>query len=140
MTAQDWASIAQAIIGVAGAVIATLIGIFVPRAIAAFEKRTHIAVTEQERAAVLAAVTTAAGLLQSKLDVGLLRARDVTPTNSQVMMAANTALLAVPQAAAAQGTTIEAASAMIAARVDTTPRPTPVLAVMPPAIQKETPT
>lgn len=118
MTAQDWASIAQAMIGAAGVVIAALIGIFVPRAIAAFEKRTHIAITEQERAAVLAAVTTAAGLIQNKLDTGMMRPRDITPTNAIVMQETHAALAAVPASAAAQHTTIETAAAMVAARVD----------------------
>lgn len=130
MTPQDWGPIAQALIGAVGMVFTTLAGIYIPAALRSFERRTNIALTEQERAAIQAAVQTAAGLVQNKLDTGVLRARDITPQNAAVMLAADAALATVPNAAAAQGIALETASAMVAARVDLAPKP--VVAVVPP--------
>jgi hypothetical protein len=125
MTVADFAPIIQAIIAGIAAVIAALIAIYVPKAIAAFEARTGVAVTEQERAAVMGAVTTAAGILQNKLAQGVLRISDITPANPAVLGEANMALNRVPVSAANQGTTPAAAAVMIAARVDTSPKPQP---------------
>jgi len=132
MTGADWAPIAQAIIGAVGIVITTLAGIYIPRVLAAVEKRTHIALTDQERAAIQSAVVTAAGLVQNKLDTGVLRPRDITPGNAVVMAETDRALASVPGAVAAQGTSLETASAMVAARVDIVPKPV-VTAVVAPA-------
>lgn len=122
-TAADFAPIIQAVIAALAAVITGLIGIFVPRAIAAFERRTGVLVTDQERAALMSAVTTGTGLLQTRLDLKLLRPVDILPSNAVVLKEAVAALARVPEAAVGQGTTIDTAAAMIAARVDTTPRP-----------------
>lgn len=131
MTLADWAPVIQAVIAGIALVLTTLIGIYVPKAIAAFERRTGVAVTDQERAAVMGAVTTAAGLLQTKLDQGVLKIGDITPTSPAVVGEANKALDRVPDSAAAQGTTAMAAAAMIAARVDTSPKPPVVIVPVP---------
>ena len=130
MTGADWAPIAQAIIGAVGIVITTLAGIYVPKVLAAMERRTHIALTDQERAAIQSAITTAAGLVQNKLDTGVLKPKDVTPSNSVVMAETNRALLAVTDAVFNQGTSLETASAMVAARVDI-PKPVVTAVVAP---------
>jgi hypothetical protein len=132
MTAADWQPVIQAIIAGIALVMTTLIGIYVPKAIAAFEKRTGVAVNDQERAAVMNAVTTAAGILQSKLDQGVLKIGDITPTSRAVVLEAHDALERVPTSAANQGTTPAAAAAMIAARVDTSPKPAVVVVPTPP--------
>jgi hypothetical protein len=121
MTLQDWAPVFQAIIATIAAVITGLIGIYVPKAIAAFEKRTGVLVTDQQRAAVQGAMTTAAGLLQTKLDQGVLRISDITPTSPAVLAEATAAIARVPESAAAQGTTPLAAAQIVVARVDTKP-------------------
>lgn len=128
MTAADFAPIIQAITAGIAAVIAALIAIYVPRAIAAFEKRTGVAVTDQERAAIQGAMTTAAGILQTQLDQRVLKIGDITPTSPAVVGAANEALGRVSASAFNQGTTAAAAAAMIVARVDTSPKP-PVVVV-----------
>lgn len=130
-TAADFAPIIQAVIAALAAVITGLIGVFVPRAIAAFERRTGVLVTDQERAALMSAVTTGTGLLQTRLDLRLLRPVDILPGNAVVLKEAVAALARVPEAAVGQGTTIDTAAAMIAARVDTTPRPVVVAAPVP---------
>ena len=129
MTLIDFAPVINALIAALALVITGLIGIYVPRAIAAFERRTGVAVTEQERSAVMQAVTTAAGLLQAQLNTGMLKPADITPRNPVVEDVARAALQRVPDSAAAQGTTVAAAATMIAARVDTTPPPVIVVPV-----------
>ena len=131
MTAADLAPIIQAITAGIAALIAALIAVYVPKAIAAFERRTGVQVTDQERAAVMGAVTTAAGLLQTKLDQGLIKISDITPASPEVQTAAQAALNRVPDSAANQGTTPSAAAAMIVARVDTSPKS--LVAVLPSA-------
>lgn len=136
MTAADFQPIIQAVIALIAAVLTGLIGIFVPRAIAAFEARTGVAVTDQERSAIMGAVTTAAGILQTKLDQGVLKIGDITPTSRAVVDEASAALNRVPTSAANQGTTASAAAAMIVARVDTSPKP---VVLLPPAALGTTP-
>jgi hypothetical protein len=132
MTGADWGPIVQAVIAAIAMAFTTLAGIYIPKVLAAVERQTHIALTDQERAAIQSAVTTAAGLIQNKLDQGVLRPRDITPGNLAVVDETIRALATVPNAAAAQGTTLETASAMVASRVDIAPKPVvaPVVAAV----------
>lgn len=122
-TAADFQPIISAVIAVVAAMITGLAAWYIPRLIAAFERRTGVMITDQERAALMSAVTTGTGLLQTRLDLKLLRPVDILPGNEVVLKEAKQALARVPDAAAGQGATIDTAAAMIAARVDTTPRP-----------------
>lgn len=128
MTAAIVGPLIQALIAAIGIVFTALVGIYVPKGIAAFERRTGVVIDDQERAAVMSAVTTGAGLLQTQLDQGVLKIGDITPGNAAVMAHASAALARVPTAAGNQGVTTETAAAMIVARVDTTPKP-PVFVV-----------
>lgn len=123
MTAADWVPIVQAVIAAIGVALTTLASFYIPIAIRSFEARTHIALTDQERAAIERAITTAAGLVQNRLDVGLLKARDITPSNPIVVAETERAMAAVPDAVAAQGTSLLNAAAAVAARVDVGPKP-----------------
>jgi hypothetical protein len=114
MTLADWISIINAVIV---PIVLALIGIFVPRAIAAFEARTKIHVTDQERAAVMQAVGTAVGLLRTQLLQGKITVADITPNSHEVRFEAQAALTRVPTSAQGQDTTVNAAANMIAARV-----------------------
>lgn len=128
-TAADWQPIIQAIIAALAAIIVaisgligTLIVMFARRGIAAMEKRTGIMMTEQDRAAIMGAVTTDVGLIQTKLDLGLMRPTEVLPSSAPMLRAAAQLLDRVPDAATREATTVDTVAAMIAARVDTTPR------------------
>lgn len=128
-TAADWQPIIQAIIAALAAIIVaisgligTLIVMFARRGIAAMEKRTGIMMTEQDRAAIMGAVTTDVGLIQTKLDLGLMRPTEVLPSSVPMLRAAAQLLDRVPDAATREATTVDTVAAMIAARVDTTPR------------------
>jgi hypothetical protein len=122
MTAALVSQLIQSFMALIGLVLTTLIGVYVPRAIAAFERKTGIVETQQQRDAIMGAVQTAAGLLQAQLNQGLLKVSDLRPSSAVVLQQAAAALDRVPQAAQAQGTTTSAAAVMIAARVDTSPK------------------
>ena len=87
------------------------------RGIAAFEARTQISLTEQQRATVLGAVQTAAGIVQLDLAKGTLALADVNRTSPQVAQIAATAMAPVQQSIAALGVTPAGAVAMIVGKV-----------------------
>jgi hypothetical protein len=127
VTASIVSQLIQSFMALIGLVLTTLIGIYVPRAIAAFERKTGVIETDQQRAAIMSAVTTAAGLLQTRLDQKLIAVGDITPLNDAVTREADAALGRVPQSAQAQGVTPDAMRKMIVARVDTSARPVVVV-------------
>src|SRR3954469_18716721 len=81
----DGGAMVQAVIAAIAMTFTTLAGIYIPKVLAAFERQTRIALTDQESAAIQRAIVTAAGLVQNKLDTGVLRARDITPSNPIVV-------------------------------------------------------
>jgi hypothetical protein len=132
MTAADFAPIIQTIIAGIAAVIAALISIYVPKAIAAFEARTHIQLTDQQRSQVMSAASTAAGILETQLDQGALKLEHVTPTNPAILAQAQAAIARVPDAAAALNKTVPSMAETIVGLMDTKP-PVAVLPLAPSA-------
>jgi hypothetical protein len=137
----DWAPVVNAAISglatIVGLVIAGIAAIYVPKAIAAFTARTGVQVTDQQRAAVYAAVKTATGIIQTRLDQGLLKVSDIHEANPDITSEATAALRSVPDAAQAQGTSFNTVVRKIVAGVDTSPKPVIVLpqgAVLAPAV------
>ena len=132
----DWTPLVNSVIsGVAvivGLAITAIAAVYVPRAIAAFEKATGVKVTDQERAAIYNSLDTAKGMLQTQLDQGRIKVSDITPSSTAVVEAAKAALARVPDSAAAQGTSVASAAAIIVAKVDTSPKPAVV--VLPPGV------
>ena len=118
-TLVDLYAIVQPILAVIGATIAGLIAIYVPKAIAAFEKRTGIELTEDQRKTMIGAVQTAAGMVETKLDQGAMQLAHVNVANPQIRAEATAAINAVPVAAAALGMTVDGVSRMIVAATDT---------------------
>ena len=123
MTAADFAPIFSALIAGCALAITGLIGVLVPRAIAAFERRTGVALTDQQRAAVMQAARTEAGMLETALQQGVVRLSQVTPTSGEMLTRAEAALSRVPEAAAAVGTTPAAMASIIVGATDTTKGP-----------------
>lgn len=101
----------------AGASIITLV--LIPWAIIAYQKRTGVQVTQQQRDAIMTAVDTGKGLLETAIDQKKLNVQNITPRDPAVQVIAQGALDRVPEAATAQGTTLDAMAHMIVARVDT---------------------
>lgn len=131
MTAADFAPIIQSVIAGIAAVIAALIAIYVPKAIAAFEKRTGIQLTDQQRSQVMSAAATAAGILETQLDQGALKLEHVTPTNPAIVEQAQAAIARVPVAAAALNKSVPSMAETIVGLMDTSPKP---VVVLPPAL------
>jgi hypothetical protein len=123
MNAALFAPIIQAVLAGIALLITTLIGIYVPRAIAAVEARTGIQVSAQMQATVMQAATTAAGILQTKLDQGVLKITHITVTDPTVEAEAVAALARVPVAAAAMNKSLPSMIATIVGLVDTAPKP-----------------
>lgn len=119
--------IIQGVFALVATVATALIGIFVPRAITAFETRTGIQLTDQQIAQVTAAAQTAAGILQTKLDQGRIGMADVTLSNAAVVLEAQAAVARVPHAAAALDKTVSSMAETIVGLVNTTPKPPPGL-------------
>jgi hypothetical protein len=115
----DLSVIAQPILAVTGAVIASLLAIYVPKALEAIQARTNIQLTDQQRATVLGAVRTAAGVIETSLDQGVLRVAHVDIANPAVRAEAAAAINAVPVAAAALNMTVDGVARMIVGAVDT---------------------
>ncbi len=123
MTSADWDILIKA-----GAAVMT--SVVIPWAILAYQKRTGVQVTDQQRAAVQAALTTAAGIIRTQIDQGVLHVQDVHPANDAVLLEAKAAIARVPESAAAQGMTAAAAAEIIVGRVDTSAKP-PVIVIPP---------
>jgi hypothetical protein len=119
VTLADFAPIFSALIAGCALAITGLIGVLVPRAIAAFERRTGVQLTDQQRAAVMQAARTEAGMLETALQQGVVRLSQVTPTNGAMLDRAAAALARVPESAAAVGTTPAAMAAIIVGATDT---------------------
>jgi hypothetical protein len=115
----DLSPIVQPILAVIGTVIASLLAIYIPRAIAVLQARTKIQLTDQQRATVLDAVRTAAGMIETRLDQGAMRVAHVDIANPAIRAEAAAAIDAVPMAAAALDMTVDGVARMIVGAIDT---------------------
>lgn len=113
----------QSLDAVMATVILGLISIYVPRAMAAFEKRTGVQISAAQQATVLGAATTAAGILQTKLDQGVLQIGHISVNDPAVVAEAIAAIARVPDAAEATEKSTVSMAETIVGLVDTTPRP-----------------
>jgi hypothetical protein len=119
VTTLDLSAIVQPILAVIGTVIASLLAIYVSRAIAVLQARTNIQLTDQQRAAVLGAVRTAAGMIETRLDQGVMRVAHVDVANPAIRAEAAAAINAVPKAAAALNLSVDGVARMIVGAIDT---------------------
>jgi hypothetical protein len=111
----DFTPIVQPIITVLGIVITALLW----KAVTAFEARTGIQLTDQQRAIVLGSIQTAVGKVETKLDQKILSVGQVTVDNPTVKAEAASAIAAVPDAAAALGMTVDGVARMIVGHTST---------------------
>lgn len=75
--AQFWSTVAQAVLGLASAVIATLVAIYAPKIIDLFAKKTNTEWTAEQRQIVLSAAQTAAGNIETAIDQKRMTVTDV---------------------------------------------------------------
>jgi len=127
--------IVQALLETAALVIAGLIARFVPRLIDILEQRTGLMLTAQQQQTVLHGVQTAAGIIETEIDQGLMQVSHVRIDDQAVLAQARQVIQAVPMAASAMGVTEAGVARMIVGAVDTGSRvtPAPAQAVLPPA-------
>lgn len=129
----DWTSIINAELALLAPVVSSAALIFGPRMIRAFERRTGVQLTDQERAAVLGAAQTQAGIIETELRQGVIRLDQVSPSDPAIMAHAQAAIARVPDSAANQGAggtalSADAMAAIIVGKVNTGPAPNPSLA------------
>lgn len=132
MSSVDWQSILNTLLVILGGVLVSMIKIYVPRVIDIVEQWVKIKLTDQERAAIVGAAVTGAGILQTKIDQGILKVKDIQPDNKVVQEVAKATLSRVADSAESQGTGVEAMAAILVGKVDTSPKVVPVVAAIPP--------
>lgn len=123
-----FASLVQAVLAAVAVLLGTLITIYVPRAIAAFEQMSGAALTAQQQETVMTAARTGAGILETMLDQGAVKLEHIKPDNPAVRAQAAAAIARVPTAAAALNKSIPSMAETIVGLVDTSPKP-PVVAL-----------
>lgn len=154
MTASDLVAIAHQFLDpLVNVLVAALAAYLTQKAIHAFQTHVGVTLTTQQRDTVLAAVKTAAGIIETNIDHGIIRTIDVYSEHGMVQAQASAVLNIVPQAAAAFGLNKQDVARMIVGAVDTGSRaalaaatgtgldgpsratPTPVTASAPTALQ-----
>jgi hypothetical protein len=110
----DWGPI----VGAAGVLVNVIV---LPWAIKAYQARTGVQVTDQNRAAIYRTVETLTGQLQTKLDLGIIKPADLNLANGHVQADAKVAIVPVREAAADQNVTSSDLARLAIARVDTKP-------------------
>lgn len=116
-TAVDLSAVFNPVLGTLGLILAGMLTWLANRAIAALQARNLLHLTDQQRAAVLGAVQTGAGILSADLARGVLPLAEMRIGSRQVRSVAQQALAAVPVAAAALGMTEAGAAAMVVGAV-----------------------
>lgn len=118
-TLVDLSAITQPVLAAIGATIAGLIAVYVPKAIAAFERRTGIVFTENQRKTYLDAVQTGAGVLETKLDQGILKASHINVTNDAIRTEAEAVIKAAPTVATSLNLTVDGVARELVGAVNT---------------------
>ena len=124
MTTIDLQPVLQPVLDVAGLLIMGGLAHYGPRAIKAFETYTGIQLSDQQQAKLMAAVNTAAGVIETRIDQQALSVAHVTVANDAVANEAKAIMLALPELAADLGLTEDGVAKMIVAKVDTGSRTT----------------
>jgi hypothetical protein len=130
----------QSALAVVSMVLTGLIAVYVPRALNVFEAKTGVQLTEQQQATVLQAAQTARGILETKLDQGIVHIGQIAFTDPAVVEQANAAIARVPDAAARLGKSVHSLAEIIVGLVDTQSRTAPkVVAPAPPVVVSSAP-
>lgn len=117
MTSVDFSSLVQPLVEIAGAAIAAFAAVLAQKAIAAFEARTKVQLTDQQKATVMGAVQTAAGMVKLEMSKGTIALSDVHIANPTVAEIAKIATAGVQESIAALGVTPEGVAKMVVGKV-----------------------
>lgn len=128
MTADDLTPITQALVAGVALLMTGLIRIYVPRIIAAFERRTDIQLTDQQKATLVGAATTEVGIIKMKLEQGALTMQDIKPDNPNMLAHATSAIDRVPDTAEKMNKTVPSMSETIVGMVGNSVASTPAAA------------
>lgn len=115
----DFAPVTDAAVKVAAIVISGALTYYGPRFINAFAARTGIRIDEANQMALIQAVDTGAGVIETKLDQKLMDLSHVNINNEHVSKQANFAIAKLGQTAADMGLTVPMVANMIVGAVDT---------------------
>ena len=115
----DLTPIINPILSVVGLIIAGLLTSYVPKLITAFEARTGIHLTDQQRTTIEGSVKTAAGEVETLIDQGVLHVSQVHVSDPTVLARARAAIDAAPAAAAALGISESDMARLVVGAVDT---------------------
>lgn len=127
----DLTPITTPLIETAGAIMTLVLARYVPRIIQNLEDRVNIHLTDQQNAALANAVTTGAGVIETKLDQKVMDISHVNIINDHVMEQAKIAIQNLGDVAVTMGLTPLSVANMIVGAVDTGPRtPTAITAVV----------
>jgi len=118
----DLQSILQPILEVIGLTIAGIITAYLPKAIAAFEARTGVQLSAQQKDTIRGAVQTAAGEIETQIDQKVLSVANVKISDPAIQAKAQAAISAVPGAMSALGMTPASVAKMIVGATDTRSR------------------
>lgn len=95
----DLTPILSILVAAAFAVFSYLISRYGQKFIDAFDRRTNIQLTQQQKDSILSAATTEVGIIRTKLDQGILSMNDVHTNGPEILDHASTAINRVPDAA-----------------------------------------
>jgi len=90
-----------------------------PAATDALDKWIQLRLTTHQQGRVYAAVQTAAGQIETKIDRGAMAVSEVTEDSPKVRAIVRNALLPVQESAEAQGATVDSLAPVVVGRVDT---------------------
>lgn len=117
---QAWiAQIRDGVVSLISLILTGLITLYLPRAISAFERRTGYQLADQQRASIMSAAMTAKGIIETKIDQGLMQVSNVTVTHPEVIAEAQAAISRVPDAATALKKSVPSMAETIVGLVDT---------------------
>jgi hypothetical protein len=126
-----WATLASTLLQVVGIIFGTvataLIGVYLPRAISAFETKTKVELSADQKATIIGAAMTAKGIIETKLDQGVMHLSQISTTNPEVVAQAQAAIARVPDTAAAAKKSVSSMAETIVGLIDTSvPRGAPL--------------
>lgn len=125
----DLVPLVQPILEVTGLVIAGMIVRYVPKILLLVEQYLHLKFTDQQNAVFLQEVQTAAGVVETKLDQGVLNISHVDINNPEMRAAASEIIKSIPGIVDKLGYTAKEVATAIVGAVDTAPRAAPTTTI-----------
>lgn len=120
-------TIAQSVLALVGLILTALVGIVVPKAVSAFERYVGMKFDDKQLEAIYNSANTAKGILETKIDQGVLKLADLSENHPIVRDETRVAISRVPDAVAHHKVTDDQMAKIIVSRVETGPKSEPVV-------------